>query len=310
MFSYKPKAYYGVFSFLFTKKLYLLFLGYIFLIFLISISFASFYDLIYAGPTTNHIMNVTWFHKFYYSLTTFMSPGFTEFLPLNDSSRILTMINGIMGLLFNAFFLSVLVARILQPHKPFEIVPFLLYDSVSQQLTARFYSTLPDNCYNLKYRLFRFGTFTNHAGKEIGKTLEIEMSPGYRNVLLPNYGILLRAKVDLDNNAQNASFNNTYTRKKVPIEWLLPTHKKYVHGHFYLTIEAETSYGKMFQLVNFYPNKNDIKVGRHMLLNDDRKLTLENWYNWKEYRWDLWEKFSGIPENEFRDDMITRYYNE
>ena len=122
-------------------------------------------------------------------------------------------------------------------------------------------------------------------------------------------GIKMLLKVDLSDNGQNASFKNTYMRKKVPIEWLLPTHKKYIKGHFYITIEAETAYGKMFQLVNFYPNRNDIKVGRHSLLNDNKKLTLENWYNWQKYRWDLWGKYSIIPEDELQIDDIVRFYN-
>jgi len=309
LFKKKPKSYYGAFSFFFKSKLYLLFIVYISVVLIISFAFSFFYNLSYAGPSSINPICINWLHKWYFSLMTFMSPGFTEFLPVNDVSRILSAANGLLGLSFNALFLSILVARALQPHEPFEIVPFLLYDPEVKKLSARFYSTLPSSCYNLSFRLFRFLMYENEFGKQLGATREINISPNYKNVLLPNYGILLRADIDLDKNHQHASSKRVHKRKKIPVEWLLPEHEKCPDGHFYLTIEAETPYGKMFQTINFYLLKNDIKIGRHKLLNEGEKLSLDNWYKWKSYRWDLWGKYSKIPNiTNFENDLIVKRY--
>lgn len=308
-FRNKPKSYYGIFSFFFKSKLYVLFFIYLIVIALISLAFSFSYELVYAGPAESCPNRIYWFHNLYYSLVTFISPGFTEFMPANDYSRIMSSFNGVVGLSFNALFLSILVARALQPHEPFEIVPFILYDPVLKRLTARFYSTLPANCYNLSFKLFRFVVYEDSLGRQIGRTSEMIVAPNYRNVLLPNYGILVHADIDMQENAQHSSFKRTHQRKKIPIEWLLPSHKKCPDGHFYLTVEAETPYGKMFQTQNYYLNKNDIKIGRHTLLNEGVKLTLDNWYKWKDYRWDLWGKFTEIPEEQIpKEDPIIRSY--
>lgn len=309
LFKKKPKAYYGAFSFFFKSKLYLLFIVYISVVLIISLAFSFFYSLSYAGPAIASPDCINWMHKWYFSLMTFMSPGFTEFLPIDDISRGLSSVNGLLGLSFNALFLSILVARALQPHEPFEIVPFLLYDPAVERVSARFYSTLPSSCYNLSFRLFRFLMYENEHGKQLGATREIDISPNYKNVLLPNYGILLRTEIDLNENHQQASTKRIHVRKKIPIEWFLPEHKKYPDGHFYLTIEAETPYGKMFQTINFHLSKDDIRIGRHQLLNEGQKLSLENWYKWKSYRWDLWGKYSKISNiTDFENDLIVKRY--
>ena len=304
-----PKSYYGIFTFFFKSKLYMLFLFYLTVSLFIAISFSFFYELVYAGPVNLTPYKITWLHKLYYSIITFISPGFTEFLPINNYSRVISSINGLVGITFNAFFLSVLVARALQPHEPFNIVPFILYDPMSKKLSSRFYSTLPDNCYNLSIRLFRFAMYEDSLGRQFGTTLEIKISPHYRNVLLPNYGIHIGAQIDMDHSPQNASLLRKHIRKKIPIEWLTTDKSEYQDGHFYITIEAETPYGKTFQTQYYYLNKNDIKIGRHALLNEGTKLSLENWYNWKIYRWDLWGKYTKIPKEELpKDDPIIRRY--
>lgn len=303
-----PKSYYGIFSIFFKAKLFVLFLIYILLVLLVSLCFSFFYEIHYAGSNLT-LIEITWIEKWYFSIITFMSPGFTEFLPTDTLSRILSVFNGLMGVSFNALFLSILVAKALQPHEPFEIVPFLLYDPRIKKFTIRFYSTLPSNCYNLTFRLFRFSIYQNTQGKQIGSTREIKVSPHYRNTLLKNYGILIKAEIDFDENPQNASMKKTYTRKKIPIEWLIPEHDKCPEGHFYLTIEAETIQGKMFQTINFLLNKDNIKVGHHKLLNEDNQLTLDNWYNWKDYQWDLWGEIGEIPNIEnYNNDLIIKRY--
>jgi len=65
-------------------------------------------------------------------------------------------------------------------------------------------------------------------------------------------------------------------------------------------MEAETPYGKMFQMKNYNLSKSDIKIGRHTLLNEGVKLTMKNWYKWKEYRWDLWGKYKHIYPLHFK----------
>ena len=309
IFKKRPKSYYGAFSFFFKGKLHSFFTVYIILVLVVSLGFSFFYDLVYAGPFVAKPSYIGWGDRWYFSLMTFMSPGFTEFLPYNGFSRVLSSINGLVGLSFNALFLSILVARALQPHEPFEIVSFLLYDPKMKKLTARFYSTLPSNCYNLSFRMFRFVIYENEPGRQLGSTREVDISPNYRNVLLPNYGLLLRAEVDLDENPQHASTKNPHIRKKIPLEWLIPEHDKCPSGHFYITVEAETPYGKMFQMIYFYLSKKDIKIGRHTLLNEGMRLTLDNWYKWKSYRWDLWGKFNEIPDLDmYKDDLILRRY--
>lgn len=309
LFNKSPKSYYGIFSIFFKVKLFILFFIYIILVMLVSLSFSFFYDLIYAGHEDYSCISITWLEKWYFSIITFMSPGFTEFLPINTLSRILVVFNGLIGLSFNALFLSILVARALQPHEPFEIVPFLLYDPRTKQITIRFYSTLPSTCYNLSFKIFRFAIYESH-GKQMGSTREIKVSPHYRNTLLNNYGILIRAEVDFEENPQNASMKRTYRRNNIPIEWLIPEHPKYPEGHFYLTIEAETIQGKMFQTIDFYLNKDNIKIGHHKLLNEETPLSLNTWYNWKKYSWNLWGEIGEIPNiKNFNDDLLVKRYS-
>lgn len=311
MFQRSPKSYYGAFSFFFKSKLYSLLAVYILLVLAISLGFSFCYEIVYAGPEVATPLAIKWFHKWYFSLLTFISPGFTEFLPSSDASRLLASINCLIGLLFNALFLSILVARALQPHEPFEVVSFLAYDPRQAKLSCRFYSTLPASCYNLSFKLFRFLILENDIGHQMGTTREISISPTYRNALLPNYAILIRAEVDLDENPQNASTKARHTRKKVPLEWLLKGHEKCPEGHFYITIEAETPYGKMFQTKSFYLTEQDIKVGCHQLLNEGDKLTVENWYEWKSYRWETWGRYNNIPEIEkYINDPVLRRYSQ
>jgi hypothetical protein len=309
LFSKRPKSYYGIFSFVFKSKLYWLFIIYIFGVLLITYTFSLFYNIAYAGLDEVSIQCVNWFQKWYYSLITFISPGFTEFLPLDDTSRLITSINGLVGISFNALFISLLIARALQPHEPFEVVPFLLYDPEKKTLTTRIYSTLPSNCYNISFKLFRFLIAENDHKKQMGYTREIKILPEDRNVLMPNYGLLLRTEVDVEENPHHSSVKKDYRRKKIPISWLIPEHDKYLDGHFYILLEAETVYGKMFQKFDFYTTKKNIKVGRHTLLNEGYNLNLSNWYDWKKYRWDLWGKFNKIPDNgNYDNDLIFNRY--
>lgn len=307
---YRPKSYYGLFSFFIKQRLYVLFLVYFLLISIFSFSFSFFYLIEYAGPITSRPSEVCYFHRLYYSVITFISPGFTEFLPKNDLSRLLSIVESIIGMTFNVLFLSILVARALMPYEPFVIVPFVLYDPIRKTITARFYSTLPTPIYNINFKLHRFFIFDNKiTNKQMGRTIEISTNPNYRNMLIPNYGILVKVSVEKELNNIRASIEKLHNRKKIPIEWLLIEENLYVEGHFYLTIEAETSYGKMFQRKDFYLNKKNIKCGRHALLNENKKFTLNNWYNWKEYRWDLWGKFLPIKEETFfKEDKIWEEY--
>ncbi len=309
IFQKKPKSYYGIFSIFFRIKLYKLFFIYIFLVLLVSLLFSFSYNLVFAGPDIANPITITCIEKWYFSLMTFISPGFTEFLPMDSFSRLLSIVNALIGLSFNALFLSILVARALQPHEPFEIVPYLVYDPRTQKVSIRFYSTLPSSCYNLHFRLFRFLIYQTKQGKQMGSTREIMLSPNYRNTLLQNYGILVHAEIDLNENHQNASTIRAHKRKKIPIEWIIPEHKKCPDGHFYLTIEAETLQGKMFQTIYFNLNKQDIKIGHHKLLNEGETLTLGNWYDWKKYRWDLWGKIGKIPniKTHYNDLIVKRY---
>jgi hypothetical protein len=309
MFNKHPKSYYGIFSIFFKAKLFVLLIIYILLVLLVSYFFSLFYNLIYVGSSDYQCISVEWLEKWYFSIMTFMSPGFTEFLPIDTKSRVISVLNGLVGLSFNALFLSILVARALLPHEPFQIVPFMVYDPRTYKITLRFYSSLPFNCYNLRFRLFRFSIYQNKQGKQLGSTREITITPDYRNTLLKNYGILLNTKVDFEESPQNASTSNTHKRKNIPIEWLIPEHTKCPDGHFYLTIEAESMQGKMFQTCNFYLTKDSIKIGQHKLLNEGEILSLNNWYKWKKYRWDLWEKIAIIPniKTHEKDLLVKRY---
>jgi len=129
-------------------------------------------------------------------------------------SRVISSVNGIVGISFNALFLSILVARALQPHEPFDVVEFMLYDPATKILSTRLYSTLPVNAYNLTFRMFRFFIYNDNLGRQMGRTIEIEVSPFNRNVLLPNYGLHINANIDVEENNQNSSVKKLHKRKK------------------------------------------------------------------------------------------------
>lgn len=291
-----PKSYYGIFSFFFRVRLYVLFIVYVVGVAIAAASLSQFIQIEYAGPKNAAPGCISWFHIFYYTATTFISPGFTEFLPSDEISRLASLIGGAFGVAYNALFFSILIARALQPHEPFVVVPFLLYHPVNKTLTARLYSALPSAAYNLRMRFYRFMIYENEkTNAQMGRTIEIETHPTDRNVLLPNYGLLVSIHMEDEFSPQQSTPNRTHKRKKCPIEWSLPVGENNYDGHFYLTIEAETPYGKMFQTQYFYLNKSQLKCGTHSLLNHETKLTLNNWYKWKEYRWDLWGKYNPIP---------------
>lgn len=310
-----PKSYYGIFSFLFRTKIYILFVGYFLGLVAISVLLSFFIQIKYAGPIQMAPECLSYYHILYYVLTTLVSPGFTEFLPSNDLSRILSLITGVLGVAYNALFFAILITRFLQPHEPFVLAPFLLYNPKSGALTARLYSMLPLPVYNLKVRCHRFMMhYKKKEDVQIGKSIEIMTIPTERNMLLPNYGLLIHIPLEEDMTPYQSSPNRRHKRKKCPIEWVLPIQDDKYNGYFYITIEAETMYGKMFKTQNFYLNKSYIKCGMHSLLNHQEKFTLKNWHNWKDYRWDLWGKYEPIPDtilsSEINNPLINAYYEK
>ncbi|MFT4968068.1 MAG: hypothetical protein ACI9CD_001090 [Candidatus Deianiraeaceae bacterium] len=302
IFNNHPKSFYGIFSFIFKVRIYQLFTIYITFILFISLCFSFFYDLVYTGSEISSPQQIDLMHKWYFGLMSFMSPGFTEFIPCNKLSRLIAAINSITGFSFNVLFLSILVARILLPRNPFNVVPFLLYNPEKKTLSTRVYSMLPLTCYNISFNFYRLILYEKD-GIQMGTTKEINASPHNRKVLMPNYGIHISIDCDLTNTNLNIDEIKSIDKyEKIPLAWLNPTIK---NGHFYLFIEAETAYGKAFQKIDFYLNKNCIKIGTHKLLNHGFVLKDTEWYKWKKYRWDLWGKTKQIDNLEqYKEDPI------
>lgn len=297
-----PRSYYGAFSFFFRSRLYVLFLTYVAGVIISSGILSAIIEVEYAGPEGSRPRAISWEHHFYFATTTLISPGFTEFVPRDDASRRFALAGGVFGIAYNALFLSILVARILQAREPFVVVPFLLYHPRNKTLTARFYSTLPTPAFNLRVRFFRFVIHTDESiAAQVGRTIEIATEPKERSTILPHYGLLVRVKVAQGGGADRPDPSDTELRAECPRDWVLPDLH---HGHFDLVLEAETTYGKMFQSVRFFPGRRQIRCGTHSLLNEGRAFSLDDWYHWWDYRWDLWSRRNPIPADQVPEEGV------
>ena len=280
-----PGLYYGKFGILFKLPLGMVILFY-FVVFFIS---ASFFGLFYDISHQSDSSEILYFDKLYFSAITQLSPGFTDYRPNNTASKMIVIFQSLLGLVFNALFVSLIFSRAVHPQNPFEVVPFLLYNPERKRISIRFYSKFPEAIHDLNFEFYRFIIYNNEIGQVMGRRDRIKIITEKKKVLLPFYGLVLLIDVqDVNNDWIGKPDSAESGFSFIPANWLSVESK--LSGHYHLVLSGDTSAGKTFQIINYYINKKQVRCGEHFLLNHEVPLDINTWYKYHLYRWDHWEK--------------------
>lgn len=283
-----PKMYKGMFGELQNLNVYNILVLFLLCHFSVALFSLNFFEVMDQGGEV-----VGFYKKIYFSFIIQLSPGFTEFLPVNVFSRSVIVLQSFLGVLINTFFLSLAFLKVIHPRNVFSIAPVVLFDPVSQELVFRVYSKYPEPVYNIKFDLFRFNTY-EQSGQIIGNSEKIDITHS-REFILPYYGLLLRVNVGSKEISWSDITQNGSVRDFIPFNWLGRSEEN--KGHYYLVVSAEVSSGKSFQSEMFDLFGGGFDCGRHMLMNDGIKLEIDEWTNYKRYNWDSWGRWKS-PECE------------
>lgn len=289
-FRMHPYRTFGIFSFLFTCRLQHMIIIYFSVHIFFAIIFAFIYSIHYSSYSAYlYFDESSYVYRLYFSIVTQISPGFTEFLPSNDLSRLITPIHGIIGIVINGLFLSLLFARAVHPYNVFDVVPFILHSPNRNQLIIRMYSKYPEPVHNLDFNFYRFYIFNNEHGEQLGRTEEIKILPEKRKMIRPYYGLLLRIELSYDAlDWSDTLEDDQKIRTSMPYNWFVNDNR--YNGHYYLIISADTTSGTAYYVQDFFLNRKNIRCGEHMLLNHQKNLDIFSWYNYRRYSWETWGK--------------------
>lgn len=282
-----PKRYLGFFGIVLDLPITVVVILFISIHLLLAMTTSFLYDITFNGSSEE--FRVTIYHHIYYSIITQISPGFTEFSPANDVGRALSASQSIIGLIVNTFFLSIIFSRAVHPRNVFEICPFMLHNPLTNQVTIRLYSKYPDPIHNIEFRLYRLFFFKTETGQTLGRSEEFSIQPSNRKYVRPYYGLLIncpigkrRMKWDKPKKDSTTAYNS------LPYNWYTET--DIFSGSFYLVISAETSSGNVHQVFDFPLNAKHLRCGHHTMMNDGVELNAKTWYDYRKYRWDIWNE--------------------
>lgn len=272
-------------------------LKFIFLLFafshaLFALLFSVFVEVSYSGPKEGTETGLSvWWYSLYYCFVVQISPGFTEFVPTNDQSRVFSVVNGFVGLIINAFFISLLISRAIQPKNIFEICPFLIINVKKKLAEIRLYSKFPGNVYDIEFSFYRFLLHQHDGDRIFGRTEEIEIRPSRRKMLRSRYPYIVRFSLsDEDLNWDDIFLSEGEVRRAIPMKWLAE-HSKF-RGHFYLYVKAETNFGSVYQIQDYELNPENIVVGESKVVFEDKDVDLKDWYDFRRGNWKNWNKVS------------------
>ncbi|MDP8051393.1 hypothetical protein QJU23_03005 [Pasteurella atlantica] len=265
------------------------------ILFLVShIALATVFSLVisvkYSGQICNLSMSQDAFlYRLYFSLISQISPGFTEFIPANDVSRTLSTLNSFVGILIDAIYVTILVTKLLLPIDVFEICPYLIINEKKEELQIRLYSKYQKSVFDVEFSFFRFFIYETEEGGVLGRTEEIFIHPPKRKLLRSRYPYIIRVGLSKEETNWLDLFENEgEIRNKVPINWLNGKDEK--RGHFYLLIKAQTDMGTIYQVKDYFFNKDCIKKGKAKVVFDDINVSLDDWYDHNKGNWYNWNK--------------------
>lgn len=228
-------------------------------------------------------------YRFYFCLVSQIAPGFTEFIPVGETSRILSLFNGFTGLLINAIYVAVIVSQVVLPNDVFEVCPFLIINEEDETVEIRLYSKYPADLHYIEFTLFRFFIYETQAGGVLGRTEEIFVAPRHRRLLLSRYPYIIRAKItdaQLEWNHKLAKEGDV--REALPSDWFNLSKPR--RGHFYLMIKAATNAGTVYQRKEFKLNPGDIRYGKSRSVFDDKNVSLDDWHDYRNGNWKNWNE--------------------
>jgi len=243
---------------------------------------------IISNSTSDAHSAISSWDKFYFSITNQISPGFTEYIPNDNRSQRILAAQSFFGTIFNALLFALIVAKLFFPSDVFEVSNLILHNPKTNSLVIRLYSKYPGTVFDLEAKFFRFVFEENENQRTIGRTEEIPITPTDRKMLLKNYGLLLSVPVLIDQVDWTEDTRDS-PLEGMPYNWFQSDVD--MLGHFYLVLSAETSTGKVYQVINFFLGKETFRCGHHHLLNRGMELNTQSWYNYTLYNWSTWNKF-------------------
>jgi len=263
---------------------------------------ALFIKVSYGGPdAVSEVTSPSYWHRFYYCMISQISPGFTEFVPSNDPSRILSLSNGFIGLVINAIYISLLVSQVLRPKNVFEFGSHIAVNEKEKSGEIRIYSRLRNDAVYIEFSLYRFLLHKREDGRVWGRTEEIRVHPKDRKLLRSRYPYIIR--FDLEEDA--ASWENVLSaegqvREKVPIGWLSKNGSEKC-GYFFVMVRAETEFGTAYQRKEYRVGTSDFRFGKSVPVFDDVEVTLDDWHNPQKGNWRNWNKTEVSSDSIFSD---------
>lgn len=265
---------------------------------------AIFLQVSYGGPEViGEATPLNYWHRFYYCLTSQISPGFTEFVPLNDTSRFLALLNGFIGLIVNAIYIALLVSQVLRPKNVFEFGSHIVINKQEMSGEIRVYSRLRTEAVYIEFSLYRFLLHTREDGRVWGRTEEVKIHPKDRKLLRSRYPYIIRFDlVEASTPWENTLPVEGQVRERVPIDWLSKS-KSAQTGYFFVMVRAETEFGTVYQRKEYRVGTGDFRYGKSIPVFDNVEVTLEDWHNPQKGNWKNWNKTE--PDSKLIDSDTT-----
>ena len=252
--------------------------------------FATFITVEFSGDKAALSAGVdSLWYRFYFCMVSQIAPGFTEFIPVGEGSRVLSLLNGFIGLLINAIYVAVIVSQVILPNDVFEVCPFLIVNTDENTVEIRLYSKYPADLHYIEFTFFRFFIYETEPGGVLGRTEEISIAPKYRKLLRSRYPYIIRVPLSDEPLEWNHKLDKEGdVRDALPTNWLNLSEPR--RGHFYLMIKAATNAGTVYQRKEFRVTPQDIRFGRSRTVIDTKNVSVDDWYNFKNGNWANWNK--------------------
>ena len=252
---------------------------------------AIFIRVSYGGPEViREATSPSYWHRLYFGMTSQISPGFTEFVPANEASRFLALLNGFVGLVINAIYIALLVSQVLRPKDVFEFGSHIVVNKQEMRGEIRLYSRLRTEAVYIEFSLYRFLLHKREDGRVWGRTEEVRVHPRDRKLLRSRYPYIIRFDLADDLTPwENILIAEGQVREKVPVDWLSKSSSE-KRGYFFVMVRAETEFGTAYQRKEYRVGTSDFRFGRSVPVFDNVEVTLDDWHNPQKGNWRNWNK--------------------
>lgn len=259
---------------------------------------AVFLQVSYGGPgVIGETTSLSYWHRLYYCMTSQISPGFTEFVPTNDVSRSLALLNGFTGLAINAIYIALLVSQVLRPKDVFEFGSHIVVNNQEMCGEIRLYSRLRTEAVYIEFSLYRFLLHKREDGRVWGRTEEVRVHPKDRKLLRSRYPYIIR--FDLADDFipwEDVLTAEGQVRENVPVSWLMKLSSE-KRGYFFVMVRAETEFGTVYQRKEYRVGTSDFRLGKSIPVFDNVEVTLDDWHNPQKGNWRNWNKTDLSPKS-------------